>query len=158
MELACPSCATHFSVPDGAISAKGRKLKCSQCGHVWRQMPPETADAFDAAPARQAAAAASRPAPPPPPPPPVVEDVPPAGSVPLEMEPGDYMPNASTKQPAGDDFLSMEADPFESLRRDDANGDDDPLAGLDFGGSDDSALGDGTGSSNDFDGAELDDL
>ncbi len=160
MELACPSCATHFSVPDGAIGAKGRKLKCSQCGHTWRQMPPETVDAYDEAPARQSAAAAPRPAPAPAP---VVEDVPPAGSVPLEMEPGDYTPSASTKQPAGDDFLSMEADPFESLRRDAGEESDDPLAGLDFGGGDGDdvlgkAPGGGMGSDSGFDGAELDDL
>ncbi|MFA7431092.1 MAG: DUF3426 domain-containing protein, partial [Rhodospirillaceae bacterium] len=59
---------------------------------------------------------------------------------------------------AGDDFLSMEADPFESLRRDDADGNDDPLAGLDFGGSDGSSLDDTRGANDDFDGAELDDL
>jgi len=78
------------------------------------------------------------------------------------MEPSDYAPSASTKQPAGDDFLSMEADPFESLRRDSGDDSDDPLAGLDFGGGDDDGLGNATssgmGSGGGFDGPDLDDL
>lgn len=153
MELACPSCATHFTVPDGAIGAKGRKLKCSQCGHVWRQMPLEEAG-VSAAPAAARAQEAA------PPPPPAAEEVPPAGSVPLEMEPGTYAPSASTKQPDGDDFLSMDSDPFESLRRD-SDLEDDPLAGLDLdSGSADSRGDDDSAFSGDssFDSAELDDL
>lgn len=53
MDITCPSCGTSFSVPDGAIGPKGRKLKCSQCAHVWRQMPddvPEPARPQRAAP------------------------------------------------------------------------------------------------------------
>ncbi len=39
MILTCPECATQYGIPDGAISEKGRKVKCVQCAHVWRQMP-----------------------------------------------------------------------------------------------------------------------
>lgn len=37
MRLSCPSCDQSFSVPDNAIGAKGRKLRCSKCGHEWHQ-------------------------------------------------------------------------------------------------------------------------
>jgi hypothetical protein len=74
------------------------------------------------------------------------------------MEPGDYTPSASAKQPEGDDFLSMEADPFESLRRDSAGGDDDPLAGLDFGASTQPDARPDTSADDGFGSAELDDL
>lgn len=171
MELACPSCATHFTVPDGAIGAKGRKLKCSQCGHVWRQMPTDSpAESPPDSPADFATAAPPPPAPPPRPraPEPEPEPLPPAGAVPLEMEPGAYSPDADTRQPPGDEFLSMEADPFESLQRGGAVLADDPLAGLDLDGnpsSDDdgfgrNAFGRPAAADDDggFDGAELDDL
>ncbi|NNG04887.1 MAG: DUF3426 domain-containing protein [Inquilinus sp.] len=36
MIIACENCATRFTVTDAAIGAKGRKVKCSSCGHVWR--------------------------------------------------------------------------------------------------------------------------
>lgn len=38
MKVNCPECAQHFSVPDKAIGPKGRKLRCSKCGHQWHQM------------------------------------------------------------------------------------------------------------------------
>lgn len=37
MKLNCPACSQHFSVPDKAIGPKGRKLRCSKCGHEWHQ-------------------------------------------------------------------------------------------------------------------------
>ncbi|MEQ8335106.1 DUF3426 domain-containing protein [Nisaea sp.] len=37
MKLTCPECTQHFSVPDNAIGPKGRKLRCSKCGHQWHQ-------------------------------------------------------------------------------------------------------------------------
>lgn len=45
MRILCPECASGFDVPDNAITAKGRKLKCSQCEHKWHQMPVEAAPA-----------------------------------------------------------------------------------------------------------------
>ncbi|WP_420402704.1 zinc-ribbon domain-containing protein [Nisaea sp.] len=38
MKVNCPECSQHFSVPDKAIGPKGRKLRCSKCGHQWHQM------------------------------------------------------------------------------------------------------------------------
>jgi predicted Zn finger-like uncharacterized protein len=39
MLISCPSCTTSFSVPDKALGASGRTLKCAKCGHKWFQSP-----------------------------------------------------------------------------------------------------------------------
>ncbi|MBT5264919.1 MAG: hypothetical protein HOL85_08810 [Rhodospirillaceae bacterium] len=41
MRITCPECSVQFNVPDGAITEKGRKLRCSSCKHQWHQMPVE---------------------------------------------------------------------------------------------------------------------
>lgn len=58
MQITCPACETRFSVPDKALGADGRTLKCARCGHKWFQSP----------------VVAAPPPPPPPPPPPSFED------------------------------------------------------------------------------------
>jgi|GEM_PF-1987503 len=40
MILECPSCHAQFNVPDGAITAAGRTVKCSSCQHQWHAMLP----------------------------------------------------------------------------------------------------------------------
>ena len=35
MILTCPECTTNYAIPDGAIDADGRKVKCKKCAHVW---------------------------------------------------------------------------------------------------------------------------
>ncbi|MBM85706.1 MAG: hypothetical protein CMM47_06760 [Rhodospirillaceae bacterium] len=42
MRIECPECSMAFNVPDGAIKAKGRKLRCSRCEHQWTQYPTLT--------------------------------------------------------------------------------------------------------------------
>ncbi len=39
MHVKCPKCEQGFKVPDKALGAKGRKLKCSNCEHQWFQKP-----------------------------------------------------------------------------------------------------------------------
>jgi len=39
MILDCPSFTKRFKIPDDALGAEGRKVKCSACGHVWHQVP-----------------------------------------------------------------------------------------------------------------------
>ncbi|MCD2316566.1 zinc-ribbon domain-containing protein [Sphingomonas sp. IC-11] len=39
MILQCPECRTRYLVPDTAISAEGRTVRCAQCRHSWHQEP-----------------------------------------------------------------------------------------------------------------------
>ncbi len=52
MILTCPECATSYTIPDGAIGAEGRSVKCRKCAHVWFAKEPEPAktDEADQAP------------------------------------------------------------------------------------------------------------
>jgi predicted Zn finger-like uncharacterized protein len=83
MILACPSCATRFLVADEALHRPGgRRVRCGNCGHLWRHMPdaappplrlePEPSLAASAGPPlrldAEAGPAASSEAPPMPPP------------------------------------------------------------------------------------------
>ncbi len=41
MRLVCEACGAGFNVPDAAIPAEGRKVKCAKCGHVWHATPAQ---------------------------------------------------------------------------------------------------------------------
>ncbi|OIQ97134.1 hypothetical protein GALL_208330 [mine drainage metagenome] len=64
MIVTCPSCATHFSVPEEALGPRGRTLRCARCGHKWHQDPLVPADEvpLEMAPAPAARPVAPRPA------------------------------------------------------------------------------------------------
>jgi predicted Zn finger-like uncharacterized protein len=81
MIITCPACATRYVVPDSAVGAEGRTVRCAKCRHSWFQEGPELAaapppPAVEEPEARPAEPSAVPTAPPPPPPPPQPEPVP----------------------------------------------------------------------------------
>ncbi len=113
MIISCPECATKFTIADGLLGERGRKVRCFKCGHTWHQMPersaPEAAAPLSAEPAE---------VPPPPPAPPRRPAQPPLmpptatmtpSSVPLESEPTAGADRAPLVQPDPGD-LPMDSD------------------------------------------------
>ena len=69
MIISCPACSTRYVVPDSAIPAEGRTVRCAKCRHSWFQ---------ESSPLDLAEMPAAEPPVAPPPPPPVNESA--AGS------------------------------------------------------------------------------
>lgn len=63
MIIACPACSTRYVVPDSAIGAEGRTVRCAKCRHSWFQAGPDVAAAPPPAP--EPAPPVAAPAPPP---------------------------------------------------------------------------------------------
>lgn len=43
MIVTCPACGTRFLIDPRALGAAGRSVRCTQCNHVWMQLPAEDA-------------------------------------------------------------------------------------------------------------------
>jgi predicted Zn finger-like uncharacterized protein len=50
MIIECPACATRFGAPDAAFAFGARKVRCSQCSHLWEFDPKAVAPEPNAAP------------------------------------------------------------------------------------------------------------
>jgi len=50
MILECTQCRTRYLVPDSAIGAEGRTVRCANCKHSWFQTPETPVDASTKAP------------------------------------------------------------------------------------------------------------
>lgn len=105
MIIACPACATRYVVPDSAIGAEGRTVRCAKCRHSWFQDGPEPAAAEAAAETAPTPDAEPAPAPEPPPPEPVEQ---PAGVAWPEPEPE---PEPEAKAPPAWQEPEPEPDP-----------------------------------------------
>lgn len=91
MIIQCPACATRYVVPDTAIGAEGRTVRCAKCRHSWFQDGPDLS--ATPAPAPQVA----------PPPPPAPVAAPPAPAV--------EQPVAPPFAPAGPAPVTPEPEP-----------------------------------------------
>jgi predicted Zn finger-like uncharacterized protein len=47
MQIACPNCATTYDVPEAALGAEGRSVRCARCKNTWLARKPEFAMASD---------------------------------------------------------------------------------------------------------------
>jgi predicted Zn finger-like uncharacterized protein len=45
MMISCPACSTRYVVPDSAIPAEGRTVRCAKCRHSWFQDGPVLGEA-----------------------------------------------------------------------------------------------------------------
>lgn len=104
MIISCPACTTRYVVPDSAIGAEGRTVRCAKCRHSWYQdgpaleasvsdpAPEQPAEAETLPPASSSPRTAPEHSPSPPVPPvaptqaaPIADE--PAAAAPIDVEP-----------------------------------------------------------------------
>jgi predicted Zn finger-like uncharacterized protein len=63
MIVTCPACSTRYLVDPRALGVAGRSVRCTECAHVWPQVPAEDAPHRVDPPARDIEAAPPSPPP-----------------------------------------------------------------------------------------------
>ncbi len=61
MIITCPRCLAAYTVPDSALGARGRKVRCSSCHFEWQEASPPQEAIANLAPQRAPAPAAATP-------------------------------------------------------------------------------------------------
>ncbi len=129
MRLSCPNCQTEYDVPEAALNAGGRMLRCAHCGHQWRhgmdavpaaETPAPALDETPGAPKAPMQGAVAPPAEPAPSwPPAAMPDATPKSSEPVDEPPApksswlpQNLPTGQTITPSGD---WMPPSPSETL-------------------------------------------
>jgi predicted Zn finger-like uncharacterized protein len=113
MILTCPACHKKYLIPDTAIGAEGRQVRCAACRHSWFELLPEQAlvadqhDQMERVGPAVVPDAAERRAPQPPPAPEARPATPPNWSSPAP----DAAPAAVTSAHA-DDIVASDYDPY----------------------------------------------
>lgn len=110
MILECPECRTRYLVPDSAIGAEGRTVRCASCRHSWFQ-EAAALDLAEPQPLPAEVTAVAPPAPLPPASSPSAPSPPPAPADPL---PEPVPPSAAT-EPVGFDAFAHRP-PFRARR------------------------------------------
>ena len=42
MIVQCPLCEMRYHLDDSVLGSKGCQVRCTACGHIWHQNPPES--------------------------------------------------------------------------------------------------------------------
>lgn len=61
MIISCPECGTRFNIDLSVLGAKGKKVRCRNCSHVWFQPGPEAEEAAPAPAPAQTPSATPKP-------------------------------------------------------------------------------------------------